>query len=85
MNIRNIRCIVCCRDCCKSGSRSLTLNWHNGSRDRRGLPYQTYIKSLLHEALERARVLVEKTGAVQARKAAAMETSRAPASASRGT
>ena len=27
---------------------------------RKGLPYQTYIKSLLHEALERERVLAER-------------------------
>src|ERR1017187_2722971 len=28
--------------------------------ERKGLPYQTYIKSLLHEALERERVLAER-------------------------
>ena len=28
--------------------------------ERKGLPYQTYIKSLLHEALERERVLVDR-------------------------
>ncbi len=28
--------------------------------ERKGLPYQTYIKSLLHEALERERVMAER-------------------------
>ena len=28
--------------------------------EQKGLPYQTYIKSLLHEALERERVLAER-------------------------
>jgi len=28
--------------------------------ESKGLPYQTYIKSLLHEALERERVLAER-------------------------
>jgi predicted DNA binding CopG/RHH family protein len=28
----------------------------------KGLPYQTYMKSLLHEALERERVLAERSG-----------------------
>jgi hypothetical protein len=28
--------------------------------ERKGLPYQTYIKSLMHEALERERVLAER-------------------------
>jgi hypothetical protein len=30
--------------------------------ESKGLPYQTYIKSLLHEALERERVLAERRG-----------------------
>ena len=61
MNTRIILFIVSCHGYYRSRCQSPTSH---SRRDlagiQKGLPYQTYIKSLLHEALEHERALAER-------------------------